>query len=147
MRISLCIYIDEDITIVDTTPSISTQIARCDKQIHDEMQHNSKVKATIEDSTFILHIYYLMPFYLSLADQRELRTTLHQVREDDEHMDIPYMIFQRRAQFSWKELLSRIKKAHAQVNANLNIYYYVCDISMLSTSILSLGIRIVVEGG
>ena len=53
-----------------------------------------------------------------------------------------YMTIQQSAQFSWKELLSRIKLTHAKVNANP--YYYICDIAMLSTSSLSLGIRFIV---
>ena len=89
--------------------------------MHDQMQHNSKVKATNEDCIISLHGYYLLPFYLYFADQRESRTTLYQGREDDVHMGTSYMTFQKCAKFSWKELLSRIKQTHAQVNANLSI--------------------------
>ena len=68
---------DEDIPTINTILTIDGQDTSCDKQIHEQMQHNSKVKATIEDFTFRLHKHYLLPFYLSFVEQRESRTTLH----------------------------------------------------------------------
>ena len=105
------------------------------------MQHNSKVKATNENCIISLHGYYLLPCYLSFADQRESRTTLHQGREDDEHMGTSYMTFQKSAQFSWKELLSRIKQTHAQVNANLSSYHHVEHMAALSSPLLLVELR------
>ena len=103
---------DEGISVIERTPIIPGQTPSCYKQIHDQIQRNSKVKATNEDCIIPLHGYYLLPFYLSFVDQRESRTNLHQGREDDEHMGTSYMTFQESAQFSWKELLSRIKQTH-----------------------------------
>ena len=62
---------------VDTIPSIDGKIASGDIQMHEHIQQNSKVKATIEDFTFCLHKHYQLPFYLSFVEQRESRTTLH----------------------------------------------------------------------
>ena len=132
---------DEEISIIVTTPIIPGQSLSCDKQIDDQMQHDSKVKATNEDCIISLHGYYLLPFYLSFADQRESRTTLHQGREDDEHMGTSYMTFQKSAQFSWKELLSRIKQTHGQVNANLSSYHNLEHMAALSSPLLLVELR------
>ena len=132
---------DEDISVFKTIPIISGQIARCEKQVDDQMQHNSKVKATNEDCIISSHGYYLLPFYLSLADQRESRTTLHQGREDDAHMDTSHMTFQKSAQFSWKKLLSRVKQTHGQVNANLSSYHNPQHMAALSSSLLLVELR------
>ena len=117
---------DEDILVLVITTCIHGQI-------QDQMQHTSKVKATNEDCIILSHRYYLLPIYLSFVDQRELRTTLHQGREDDECMATIYVTLQQRVKFSWKELLSRTKQTHSQVNANLNPYLYVCFFAMLSS--------------
>ena len=132
---------DEDISVIETRPIIPGQTPSCDKQVHDQMQHNSKVKATNEDCIISLHGYYLLPFYLSFVDQRESRTTLHQGREDDEHMGTSYMTFQKSAQFSWKELLSRIKQTHGQVNANLSSYHNLEHMAALSSPLLLVELR------
>ena len=75
--------VDEYILVIETTLTIPYQTPSSDKQIHEQTQHNSKVKAINEDCTIPFHEYYLLPFYLSFVDQRESRTTLHQGREDD----------------------------------------------------------------
>ena len=132
---------DEDILVIETRPIIPGQTPSCDKQINDHMQHDSKVKATNEDCIISLHGYYPLPFYLSFADQRESRTNLHQGREDDEHMGTSYMTFQKSAQFSWKELLSRIKQTYGQVNANLSSYHNLEHMAALSSSLLLVELR------
>ena len=128
-------------SIIEITQIIPEETLSCDKQVHDQMQHNSKVKATNENCIISLHGYYLLPFYLSFADQRESRMTLLQGREDDEHMGTSYMTFQKSAQFSWKELLSRIKQTHAQVNANLSSYYNLEYMAALSSPLLLVELR------
>ena len=127
--------------IIETTQIIPEQTLSCGKQVHDQMQHNSKVKATNEDCIISLHGYYLLPFYLSFVDQRESSTTRHQGREDDEHMGTSYMTFQKSAQFSWKKLLSRIKKTHDQVNANLSLPFNLDDTTMISSPLLLVELR------
>ena len=59
----------------------------------------------------------------------------------DEHMGISYMTFQKSLQFSWKELLSRIKQAHDQVNANLSLPSNLDDTTMLSFPLLLVELR------
>ena len=46
---------DEDISIIEIKQIIPEETLSCDKQVHDQMQHNSKVKATNEDCIISLH--------------------------------------------------------------------------------------------
>ena len=79
--------VDEDILVLVITTHIHGQI-------QDQMQHTSKVKATNEDCIILSRRYCLLPIYLSFVDQRESSTTLHQGREDDEHMAMIYLTLQ-----------------------------------------------------
>ena len=56
-------------------------------------------------------------------------------------MGTSYMTFQKSAQFSWKELLSRIKQTHGQVNANLSSYYNLDYMAALSSPLLLVELR------
>ena len=58
----------------------------------------------------------------------------------DEHMST-YTTFQKSAQFSWKELLSRIKQTHDQVNANLSSYHNLEHMAALSSPLLLVKFR------
>ena len=63
------------------------------------------------------------------------------MHESDEHMGTSYTTFQKSAQFSWKELLSRIKQTHGQVNANLSSYYNLEYMAALSSPLLLVELR------
>ena len=56
-------------------------------------------------------------------------------------MGTSYMTFQKSAQFSWKELLSRIKQTHGQVNANLSSYHNLQNMAALSFPLLLVELR------
>ena len=59
----------------------------------------------------------------------------------DEHMGTSYMTFQKSAQFSWKELPSRIKQTHGQVNANLSSYHNLENMAALPFTLLLVELR------
>ena len=99
------------------------------------------MKATNEDCIIPLLEYYLLPFYVSFVDQQEPRTNLHRGREYDEHIGTSYTTFKKCAKIRWKELLSRIKQTHTQVNANLNLPCNLDDTTMLSSPLLLVELR------
>ena len=62
-------------------------------------------------------------------------------------MGTSYMTFQKSTQFSWKELLSRIKQTHGQVNANLSSTFDLENMVVPSPPLLLVELRCDIKEG